>query len=170
MDALISIWQLFLHRQPRSDAPVDALKTHLVKAILDLITLEASILWLCFLDRDFSSSNRHPFFSPSSSRASTNMASGRSATSAAPAAKEGLLSQESFRIHSFRVTDKTADTWTNAKRKRSRFNPSRRQEVSAVRKKRACLRCSLLRVKVHTPDHEPQNIEIAKANGMKVLR
>lgn len=35
-------------------------------------------------------------------------------------------------------------------RKRSRFDPQRRLEVKAVRGRRACLRCSLLRIKVRS--------------------
>ncbi|PQE06195.1 Zn(II)2Cys6 transcription factor protein [Rutstroemia sp. NJR-2017a BBW] len=41
---------------------------------------------------------------------------------------------------------------TGTSRKRSRFDPKRRQEVTAVRRKRACLRCSLLKIKCSDDD------------------
>jgi hypothetical protein len=37
---------------------------------------------------------------------------------------------------------------TGSVRERAEFDPQRRQEVKAVRKMRACLRCSLLKIKV----------------------
>lgn len=47
--------------------------------------------------------------------------------------------------HTFRVSKSTTSVTTH---KRSRFDPKRREEVKAVRYKRSCLRCALLKIKV----------------------
>jgi hypothetical protein len=47
---------------------------------------------------------------------------------------------------SFRVMEQTSKS--SSKRERAKFDPQRRLEVKAVRDRRACLRCSLLKIKV----------------------
>jgi hypothetical protein len=48
----------------------------------------------------------------------------------------------------FVITKKNKTGTNKTTRKRSKFDQTRRQQVKSVRKKRACLRCSLLRIKV----------------------
>ncbi|KAL5332038.1 hypothetical protein ACEPPN_001581 [Leptodophora sp. 'Broadleaf-Isolate-01'] len=48
--------------------------------------------------------------------------------------------------HSFRISKPTINT-----RKRAKFDGKRREEVKAVRNRRSCLRCSLLKIKIVEP-------------------
>ncbi|CZR64042.1 uncharacterized protein PAC_13939 [Phialocephala subalpina] len=50
-------------------------------------------------------------------------------------------------LNSFRIS-----TDPNTRRKRAKFAPQRRQEVKAIRHRRACLRCSLLKIKCSDDD------------------
>ncbi|KAK0111712.1 hypothetical protein ONS95_002055 [Cadophora gregata] len=53
------------------------------------------------------------------------------------------------RFHTFRVSKSTS---SSGARKRAKFDPKRREEVKAVRHKRSCLRCALLKIKCSDDD------------------